>query len=121
MLRLKKRGVVVKEWFFTTKDVKRIFLRNKKTYFRVFFAVFLLVFCIYLYKSPVYVATALFKQSSQATKDTEMFQTLLQNSNLSFKESGAQAILESRTLLKQVVEELALNLEVREPFLRNRD
>ncbi len=105
-----------KEFFFTLKDVKRLFIRRKKLYQRLFFIGFLSLFILNLCFPPIYKANAVFKYASQEGGESDLLRSFLQKSSFSFKESGVQSVLQSRTLLKKVLGELALNVEVQDPI-----
>ncbi|MES2200389.1 MAG: hypothetical protein V4489_09535 [Chlamydiota bacterium] len=106
-----------KEWFMTKKDVKRIFLRNKKQYIRLFIWTSCLVLFFCLIEPPHYTANATFRFSAQGQEQSDLLRSFLQNNRMSAgKEGGTQAVLESRTLLRLVVEDLGLLLEGPKPF-----
>lgn len=101
-----------KEFFFTWKDVKRLFLRKKKVYSCLFCLAFLFVLIFRLTSPPLYTATAIFKQASQESSNADLIRSFFQSPGLGSKESGVQTVLESRTLLKKVIQDLGLALEV---------
>lgn len=107
-----------KEWFMTKKDVMRIFSRNKKRYIRLFVWASCVVLFFRLIDPPHYTANATFRFSAQGQEQSDLLRSFLQNNRISAgKEGGTQAVLESRTLLRLVAEELGLLLEGPKPFL----
>ncbi len=106
------------EWFMTKKDVKRIFFRNRKRYIRLFVWTSSLILFFRLIEPPHYTANATFRFSAQGQEQSDILRSFLQNNRISAgKEGGTQAVLESRTLLKLVAEELGLLLEGPKSFL----
>lgn len=106
-----------KEWLFTKKDMTRIFLRKKKLYVSFFIWASCLTIFFRLIQPPSHIAQATFRFSNQGGEQSDLLRSVLQNSRVSAgKENGVQSVLESRTLLRQVVEELGLNLEGPRPF-----
>ncbi|MBS0628264.1 MAG: hypothetical protein JSS09_08645, partial [Verrucomicrobia bacterium] len=106
------------EWFMTKKDIKRIFFRHKKKYIRIFMWVSCLILFFRLIDPPCYTTNATFRFAVQGQEQSDLLRSFIQNSKMaSGKEGGAQAVLESRTLLRQVVEHLGLALEEPKPFI----
>lgn len=106
-----------KEWFMTKKDVKRIVLRNKKRYIRLFIWTSSVILFFRLIDPPQYKANATFRYAAQGQEQSDLLRSFLQSNRISAgKEGGAQAVLESRTLLRSVAEELGLMLEGPKPF-----
>ena len=103
-----------KEFFFTWKDLKRLFLRKKKVYSSLFFVTFLCVFTVKIISPPLYTATAIFKQASQESSSADLVRSFFQHPSLGGKESGVQTVLESRTLLTKVIQDLGLAFEVKD-------
>ncbi|MBM3198687.1 MAG: hypothetical protein FJZ58_05475, partial [Chlamydiae bacterium] len=101
-----------REYHFTAQDIKRIFLRRRAFYLRVFCGIYVGVVVIFCSVSSSYSSTALFKQVTSPTEEADLLQSFLQQSGLANKESGARAILESRSLLAEVVGELGLQGEL---------
>lgn len=104
---------------FTTSDVKRVFLRNKKTCGKIFLLSCSAVILLYTAIAPTYRAEALFKQSSSLGGESELLQSFLQDTHFGKKETGVQALLHSRTLLEKVAQELGLCCVVQEGFSLN--
>ncbi len=96
----------------TGKDIKRVFSRNKKKYVRLFLAVSAVVFFFRLIDPPHHTSNGVFKFSGQGQEQSDLLRSFLQNSKLpSGKDGGVQALFESRTLIRQVAEELGMLLE----------
>ena len=100
-----------KDLFFTGKDVKRLFKRKKKFYVKFFLSSFFVALALYLFQAPRYKATAVFRQASQPKDQKELIRSFLQSSSLLPSEGSAKSIFESRTLLKEVVEFLGLQIQ----------
>jgi len=107
-----------RECFATKKDIKRLFLRRRNRYLRTFILVSSTVLCFHLTSPPKYTAQATFRVSSDPGEQSDLLRSFLQNNRFSSgKEGGPQSIFESRTLVKQVAEELGLLAEEPQPFI----
>lgn len=109
-----------KEVFFTWKDVKRLFKRQKKSYLRLFVVSFFCVLFLYLVQPVRYEASATFKQSTQDQQikgQSELLLSVLQSAASLSKEESAQPLLTSRTLIREVVETLGMQIQSKQSFI----
>lgn len=108
-----------KEVFFTFKDLKRLFLRKKRVYGFFLAFSFLIVLLAFLSGSIRYQATATFKESKQdhgVKGQSEFLLSVLQSAASFSREEGVQSMFASRTLLREVVEDLGLQIQKKEVF-----
>ena len=111
---------VSREFFFTWKDVKRLFKKNQKKYIRFLALSFFSALFLYLVQPVRYQANATFKQSTQDQTirgQSELLLSALQSAASLSKEEGAEPLLTSRTLIREVVETLGLQMQSRQFFI----
>jgi tyrosine-protein kinase Etk/Wzc len=105
------------EVFFTLKDLKRQFIRRKKLYFKWAVSCFAIVFFCKIIQEPSYSADAVFKQADQRQDHSELIRSFLKNMGGFSHDSSAQSVMQSRILLRQVVEEMGLQAKVGTNFV----
>src|SRR3989339_1372274 len=106
-----------KEVFFAWKDVKRLFLRKKKIYKFFLIGSFFGVLLLFLMGPVRYQATATFKESKQeygVKGQSEFLMSVLQSAASFSREEGVQSMFASRTLIREVVNQLGLQVDNKE-------
>lgn len=104
---------------FAFSDVRRVILRYKNHLQKTFLYVFLFAFMVFSCSEVSYEANASLRKSSleENEEKTEFLQALLPRSSLFAKETGAEAVLRSTSVVKTVVEKLGLQVCPVESFL----
>jgi hypothetical protein len=97
-------------------DLKRLFYKIRFQMKRVVLFCVTVTFCLLLCREPKYMAQASFKQAPQANETALRLKEMFQAGGLNSSESGTSAIMQSRTVLRDVIEEMGLQVEANSPF-----
>ncbi len=104
----------MEEVFFTMRDLVRLCKRRSRFYAKTALWVFIGAFCVLWLQKPLYRADAIFKQSESRQDQTEWVRSFLRNVGSFSSDAGGQVVMQSRSILKKVIEDLGLQMQVKE-------
>lgn len=94
-------------------QIKGLYRSLKKKLFKIAASVFIFFFFTLILKNPPsYVAEATFKQAQSRNDDLSQLQSFIQNVVMPHNDSDAITVMQSKKLLRKVVEEMGLQMAI---------
>lgn len=102
------------EFFFTLKDFKLLYKKNKASYYRIGCICFTCALAWVVTKTPVYEAESTFKQTAQSQEVSSPLKNLFSTLPFANVYSNVISTMKSRDFLKEIVSELGMQVSVKE-------